>query len=96
MYKGNIPGRISIRSNGFLFQTSRMTGSKVLVECAFTDIVGVKKTKQLDMLVWHAKGIDVSLADGAVLKFENVLGRDECFNRLVSASGEEGGEWKKM
>jgi hypothetical protein len=96
MYKGNIPGRISIHSNEFIFQTSRMTGSRILVECAFTDIVGVKKTKQFDMLVWHANGIDVSMADGTILKFENVLRRDECFNRLVSASGEEGGEWKKM
>lgn len=73
-----------------------MTGSKILVECAFADIVGVKKTKQFDMLVWHANGIDVSMVDGGVLKFENVLRRDECFNRLISASGEEGGEWKKM
>ncbi|KAI8643547.1 hypothetical protein BD408DRAFT_414752 [Parasitella parasitica] len=95
MYKGTIPGRIKIRSNGVVFQTSRMTGGKILVECAFDDIVGVKKTKQYDMLVWHASGIDISTMDGHVLPFENVIRRDDCFNRLVAASG-EGGEWKKM
>ncbi|GAN06987.1 hypothetical protein MAM1_0144c06477 [Mucor ambiguus] len=95
MYKGTIPGRINLRGNGFVFQTSRMTGGKVLVECAFDDIVGVKKTKQYDMLVWHASGIDISTTDGHVLKFENVLRRDDCFNRLVAAS-DAGGEWKKM
>ncbi|KAF1803376.1 hypothetical protein V8B55DRAFT_1504990 [Mucor lusitanicus] len=95
MYKGTIPGRINLRGNGFVFQTSRMTGGKVLVECAFDDIVGVKKTKQYDMLVWHANGIDISTTDGHVLKFENVLRRDDCFNRLVAAS-DAGGEWKKM
>ncbi|KAI9487493.1 MAG: hypothetical protein EXX96DRAFT_535650 [Benjaminiella poitrasii] len=96
MYKGSIPGRIYLRGNGFIFQTSRMTGSKVLVECAFRDIVGVKKTKQYDMFVLRSQGIDISIADGMVLKFENVLRRDDCFNRLVSASGKDGGEWKKM
>ncbi|CAO3624615.1 unnamed protein product [Mucor hiemalis] len=96
MYKGNIPGRIMVRSNGFVFQTSRMTGGKILVECAFSDIVGVKKTKQFDVVVWHSNGIDISISDGTTLHFENVLRRDDCFNRLVSASGGDGGEWKKM
>ncbi|KAI7893134.1 uncharacterized protein EV154DRAFT_502575 [Mucor mucedo] len=96
LYRGTIPGRIGIQENGFIFQTSRMTGSNVIVECAYTDIVGVKKTKQYDMLVWHSNGVDISLADGTTLHFENVLRRDECFNRLLSASGDEGGEWKKM
>ncbi|CEP10279.1 hypothetical protein [Parasitella parasitica] len=95
MYKGTIPGRIKIRSNGFVFQTSRMTGGKVLVECAFDEIVGVRKTKQYDMLVWHASGIDISTTDGHILKFENVIRRDACFNMLVAVSGESG-EWKKM
>ncbi|KAI9267671.1 hypothetical protein EDC94DRAFT_582374 [Helicostylum pulchrum] len=90
---GTIPGRIGLRENGFIFQTSRMTGGKILVECVFEDIIGVKKTKQYDILVWHSTGIDISLADGVTLHFENVLRRDDCFNRLVSASG---GEWKKM
>ncbi|KAG2236230.1 hypothetical protein INT48_008590 [Thamnidium elegans] len=93
MYKGTIPGRIGLRENGFIFQTSRMTGGKILVECVFNDIIGVKKTKQYDILVWHSTGIDISLSDGVTLHFENVLRRDDCFNRLVSASG---GEWKKM
>lgn len=96
MYKGNIPGRIMVRSNGFVFQTSRMTGGKILVECAFSDIIGVKKTKSFDVVVWHASGIDISISDGSTLHFENVLRRDDCFNRLVSASGGDGGEWKKM
>ena len=96
MYNGNIPGRIVLQENGFIFQTTRMTGSKVLVECAFTDIIGVKKTKQYDVVVWHASGIDISISDGSVLHFENVMKRDECFNRLVSASDEDGGHWKKM
>lgn len=93
MYKGTIPGRIGLRENGFIFQTSRMTGGKILVECVFDDIIGVKKTKQYDILVWHSTGIDISLSDGVTLHFENVLRRDDCFNKLVSASG---GEWKKM
>jgi hypothetical protein len=96
MYKGNIPGRIMLRDNGFVFQMSRMTGGKILVECAFADIVGVKKTKQYDVVVWHSNGIDISISDGSTLHFENVLRRDDCFNRLVSASGDDGGEWKKM
>lgn len=73
-----------------------MTGSNIIVDCAYTDINGVKKTKQYDMLVWHSNGIDISLADNTILHFENVLRRDECFNRLVAASGDDGGEWKKM
>lgn len=85
-----------VRSNGFVFQTSRMTGGKILVECAFSDIIGVKKTKSFDVVVWHASGIDISISDGSTLHFENVLRRDDCFNRLVSASGGDGGEWKKM
>ncbi|KAI7907143.1 uncharacterized protein BX663DRAFT_494973 [Cokeromyces recurvatus] len=96
MYKGSIPGRIYLKRNAFIFQTSRMTGSKVLVECAFRDVIGVKKTKQYDMFVLRSHGIDISTTDGMILKFENVLHRDECFNRLVSASSKDGGEWKKM
>ncbi|KAI8982388.1 hypothetical protein BDF20DRAFT_866661 [Mycotypha africana] len=96
IYKGTIPGRIKLGRKGFIFRTARMAGARVLVECAYKDIIGVKKTKQYNMLVWHGSGIDISMADGMVLKFENVLRRDECFNRLVIASGKEGGEWKKM
>lgn len=97
MYKGTIPGRITICEDGLIFQTSRMTGSMILVECAYKDIIGVKKTKQYDMLVWHTNGIDISLSDGVVLHFENVIKRDDCFNRLISASSDEGGgAWRKM
>lgn len=96
MYRGTIPGRIGILENGFIFQTSRMTGGNTIVECAYNDIIGVKKTKQYDMFVWHSNGIDISLSDNTTLHFENVLRRDDCFNRLLSASGDDGGEWKKM
>lgn len=96
MYQGTIPGRILLHEHEFLFQTSRMTGGKVLVRYAYDDIIGVKKTKQYNVGFWHANGLDVSLEDGATLKFEHVLKRDDCFNNLVSASNKEGSEWKKM
>jgi hypothetical protein len=96
MYKGSIPGRITLFESNFVFRTSRATGGKVLVECDYNDIIGVKKTKNYNMLVWHANGIEVSTFDNQILSFESVFNRDDCFNQIVSASGNDDCEWKKM
>ncbi|KAI8883304.1 hypothetical protein K501DRAFT_249843 [Backusella circina FSU 941] len=96
MYKGSIPGRITLRDSNLIFRTSRATGGNILVECDYNDIIGVKKTKNYNMLVWHANGIEITTFDNQILSFESVFSRDECFNQIVSASGNDDCEWKKM
>lgn len=93
VYKGSIPGRIILTSTGFQFRTSRVTGGRVLVYYLWQDIVGVKKTKSIDVLVWHTNGLDVTTADGDELHFDNVIKRDDCFNKLVAAAGDQ---WRQI
>ncbi|ORY99950.1 hypothetical protein BCR43DRAFT_484605 [Syncephalastrum racemosum] len=93
VYKGSIPGRIILTSSGFQFRTSRVTGGRILVYYLWQDIVGVKKTKSIDVLVWHTNGLDVTTADGDELHFDNVIKRDDCFNKLVAAAGDQ---WRQI
>lgn len=43
-----------------------MTGGRILVFYEWHDIVGVKKTKSIDVLLWHTNGLIVTTADGEV------------------------------
>ncbi|KAI8973850.1 hypothetical protein BDB01DRAFT_908989 [Pilobolus umbonatus] len=95
IYNGNVPGWIRILNGGFVFQASRMKGNQILVDCTWDDMIGIKKTKGLNVLIWHSPGIEVSLNEGKTLKFDNVLNRDECFNLMATSSHDQAAEWKK-
>ncbi|KAI8136685.1 hypothetical protein BJV82DRAFT_638741 [Fennellomyces sp. T-0311] len=88
IYKGNIPGRILLTTNGLQFRTSRVTGAKVLVYYYWQDIVSVRKSKSINVFVWHTNGLDITTVDGEELHFDNVIKRDDCFNKLVAAAGD--------
>ncbi|KAI8384540.1 uncharacterized protein BYT42DRAFT_612235 [Radiomyces spectabilis] len=93
MYKGTIPGRIVLTPESLQFRTSRVTGARILVDYPWSDIVGVRKTKNIDVVIWHTNGLEITTSEGEVLRFENVVKRDDCFNQLVSLSGEQ---WRHL
>jgi len=95
-YGSTTSGYIRMDDKGFMFQSSRLRGNQILVDCLWNDIIGLKKTKGLNMIVWHATGIEVALASGETLQFNSVSKRDDCFNRMVISSRDPEGEWKKM
>lgn len=66
MYRGSIPGRIILTPKAFQFRTSRMTGGRVLVHYNWDDITGIKKTKSIDVLLWHTNGLTITTTDGEV------------------------------
>ncbi|KAI7852976.1 hypothetical protein BDC45DRAFT_511985 [Circinella umbellata] len=91
VYRGSIPGRIVLTTQGLQFRTSRVTGAKILVYYYWRDIVSVRKSKSIDIFVWHTNGLDITTVDGEQLHFDNVIKRDDCFNRLVAAAGDRWG-----
>ncbi|KAJ8661017.1 hypothetical protein O0I10_003239 [Lichtheimia ornata] len=88
VYRGSIPGRIILTKSGLQFRTSRVTGARVLVYYYWRDIVSVRKSKSINILVWHTNGLDITTVDGEELHFDNVIKRDDCFNKLVAAAGD--------
>ncbi|KAI9497951.1 hypothetical protein BDB00DRAFT_868085 [Zychaea mexicana] len=91
VYRGSIPGRIVLTTQGLQFRTSRVTGARILVYYYWRDIVSVRKSKSIDIFVWHTNGLDITTVDGEELHFDNVIKRDDCFNRLVAAAGDRWG-----
>ncbi|KAI9322399.1 hypothetical protein BX666DRAFT_2022878 [Dichotomocladium elegans] len=89
VYKGSIPGRLVLTEKGLQFRASRVTGARVLVYYYWADIVSVRKTKSIDLVVWHTNGLSIKTVDGEELLFENVIKRDDCFNRLVAIAGDQ-------
>lgn len=94
------------------FRTTRVAGARILVDYDTDDIVRIRKTKSIDLMLWHSNGLSLDMVDGEVsqsvpeffsvfycyvlivtfhqtIHFENVLKRDECFNKLLGASGKK-------
>ncbi|KAM3582190.1 hypothetical protein VKS41_005618 [Umbelopsis sp. WA50703] len=84
-----IPGRIIIAAGMLQFRTTRVAGAKVLVDYDADDIVRIRKTKSIDLMLWHSNGLSLDMVDGETIHFENVLKRDDCFNKLLGASGKK-------
>ena len=66
VYRGSIPGRIVLTTQGLQFRTSRVTGAKILVYYYWRDIISVRKSKSIDIFVWHTNGLDITTVDGEV------------------------------
>lgn len=61
-----IPGRV-ILANGMLqFRTTRVAGAKILIDYDTDDIVRLRKTKSIDLMLWHTNGLALDMVDGEV------------------------------
>ncbi|RUS16449.1 LOW QUALITY PROTEIN: hypothetical protein BC937DRAFT_91183 [Endogone sp. FLAS-F59071] len=87
-YKGLV-GKLVITSTHLIFKALKVVGGKVEVDLPFHDIVGVKKTKSINLLFWHTDGLEITTTSGKTLVFEHVARRDECFNKLIAVSGKK-------
>jgi hypothetical protein len=61
-----IPGRIIITDGMLQFRTSRVAGARVLVDYDTDDIVRIRKTKSIDLMLWHTNGLSLDMVDGEV------------------------------
>jgi hypothetical protein len=61
-----IPGRIIIAAGMLQFRTTRVAGAKVLVDYDADDIVRIRKTKSIDLMLWHSNGLSLDMVDGEV------------------------------
>ncbi|RUP43075.1 hypothetical protein BC936DRAFT_137660 [Jimgerdemannia flammicorona] len=87
-----LPGKIIITANCLMFRALKVVGGYE-VDLPLEEIVGVKKSKSINLLFWHTDGLEITTADGRTLTFDNVAHRDECFNKLIAVSGKK---WQKV
>lgn len=48
------------------FRTTRVAGAKILVDYDTDDIVRLRKTKSIDLMLWHTNGLALDMVDGEV------------------------------
>ncbi|KAI8582789.1 hypothetical protein K450DRAFT_226914 [Umbelopsis ramanniana AG] len=84
-----IPGRVILAGGMLQFRTTRVAGAKILIDYDTDDIVRLRKTKSIDLMLWHTNGLSIDMNDGETIHFENVMKRDDCFNALLAASGKK-------
>ncbi|KAG2186665.1 hypothetical protein INT44_002889 [Umbelopsis vinacea] len=84
-----IPGRVILAGGVLQFRTTRVAGAKILIDYDTDDIVRLRKTKSIDLMLWHTNGLSIDMIDGETIHFENVMKRDDCFNALLAASGKK-------
>ncbi|KAJ2956274.1 hypothetical protein NQZ79_g7868 [Umbelopsis isabellina] len=61
-----IPGRVIITGGMLQFRTTRVAGARVLVDYDTDDIVRIRKTKSIDLMLWHSNGLSLDMVDGEV------------------------------
>jgi hypothetical protein len=57
------------------FRTTRVAGAKILVDYDTDDIVRIRKTKSIDLMLWHTNGLSLDMVDGEVIEwfFEHIF-----------------------